>query len=130
MSYPLLPRLVESGHLLKTNNVHSQAREERALHALLSIRAPTFLQEYDALFRRVSLWLHGQGYGLTNYQPHQVLAQVCTLFVPLAQVREMVRCRHNIKYEALPATSVGTATLHRLLECFSCVTDASITQLG
>ena len=121
MGYTLLPKLLSSGHLLRASAGQDQAREQRALAALLSIPRRTYLQEYDVLFRRVSLWLLDQGYTLSNYQPHQVLVQVCALFAPREKVRVMVGCRHALKYDREKPSAAGIATLTDLLLAFSCL---------
>lgn len=119
MDYPLLPKLLSSGHLLRASAGQGQAHEQRALAALMRVRHRTYLQEYDVLFRRVSLWLLDQGYILSNYQPHQVLIQVCALFAPREKAREMVGCRHALKYNREKPSAAGLATLTELLVAFS-----------
>ena len=111
----MLRRLENSGHLLKAGDDHYRQQEQLALLKLLTLRRPTFLQEYDLLFRWVSLWLLRAGYRLTNHQPHQVLAQVCEQLVPREQVHEMVRCRHALKYERQLPSAAGRAALTTLL---------------
>jgi hypothetical protein len=47
-----------------------------------------------------------------------VLAAVCQQFVEPALVRELVRCRHGLKYEHVPPSAASQATLQELLLCF------------
>jgi hypothetical protein len=114
----LLTKLQQSGHLTTIIAATYGQREERALAALRWVEHPTYLQQYDLLFRWVSRWLLAQGYALTNHQPHQVLAAVCQQFVESTQVQELVRCRHSLKYDHVPPSAASQATLQELLLCF------------
>lgn len=118
MVYPVVLQLQQSGHLLRVADSYYRFEEERALNRLLKIQPRTFLQDYDVLFRYVSIWLLEQGYVLTNYQPHQVLARVCEQVIDRQQVSELIRCRHELKYDGLPATKGGSAALLQLLSHF------------
>ena len=86
----MLLELQQSGHLLTSCDNDIRKQEQRVLARLQHIPKPTFLQEYDQLFRWVSLWLLDHGYRLSNLQPHQVLALVCEQFATRAEVREMI----------------------------------------
>ena len=121
MSYPQLQQLVTSGHLRPLEvgeGDRYQQREKSALEALLRIKPRTYLHDYDVLFRRVSLWLLVEGYMLTNYQPHLVLARVCGLFAAPEEVRQMVNCRHALKYDTGAPTTIAREVLRSLLICF------------
>ena len=111
MSYSFLTQLLQSGHLVLPTTEDYRVREQRSFERLQRLPVRTYLQEYDLLFRYVSLWLVEQGYELTNKQPHQILARVCEQFVPAGQVQEVIRCRHQLKYQGEEATSAGIAAL-------------------
>lgn len=115
----LLLQLQQTEHLRVSRPGPDQQRELQALARLQRLQHPTFLQRYDQLFRWVSLWLLACGYALTNYQPHQVLAQVCALFVDPGQVRELIRCRHALKYGARAPSRAGESVLAELLAHFT-----------
>ncbi|UOQ76527.1 hypothetical protein MUN84_18615 [Hymenobacter sp. 5516J-16] len=101
----LLSTLCHSGHLLRTNDDHYRRQEQRSIERLLARPRRTYLQEYDLLFRYVSLWLLERGYVLTGYQPHQVLMRVCCQHISPALVKEVVQSRHALKYNSLPPPS-------------------------
>ena len=111
----MLLELQQSGHLLTGCDNDIRKQEQRVLVRLQRIPKPTFLQEYDQLFRWVSLWLLDRGYRLSNFQPHQVLALVCEQFATRAEVREMIRCRHLMKHDGIPPSKAGHLTLIRLI---------------
>jgi hypothetical protein len=115
----ILTQLHQSGHLTTIVAASYRQREEQALAALRRVEQPTYLQQYDLLFRWVSRWLLTQGYALTNYQPHQVLVAVCQQFRKPSQVRELVRCRQWLKYDQGSPTASSQTTLHELLLYFS-----------
>jgi hypothetical protein len=114
-----ITQLHQSGHLTTIVAATYGQREERALAALRRVERPTYLQLYDLLFRWVSRWLLAQGYALTDHQPHKVLATVCQRIVEPAQVRELVRCRHSLKYDHVPPSAASKATLQELLLYFN-----------
>ena len=122
---PVLQQLVKSGHLHGLTGNQPPQREQASLQALLSIRSRTFLHEYDMLFRRVSLWLFAQGYALTNYQPHHVLACVCALYAEQREVREMISSRHALKYGTGAPTQGAIVVLSNLLVHFTELTNTS-----
>jgi hypothetical protein len=116
MSYPFLNKFLQSGQLVRSSGKEYQVREQRSLDRLQRLPSRTYLQEYDLLFRYVSLWLVEQGYELTNKQPHQVLAQVCEQFASREQVKEIVRCRHEFKYYETPPSEFAMASLQVLVD--------------
>lgn len=116
MSYSFLNQFLQSGQLVRSSSIEYQVREQRSLDRLQRLPFKTYLQDYDLLFRYVSLWLVQQGYELTNSQPHQVLARVCEQFVSRAQVQEVVRCRHALKYQGDIPTAEGFAALTAILQ--------------
>jgi len=115
----MLLELQQSGHLLAGYDNDIRKQEQRMLARLQRIPKPTFLQEYDQLFRWVSLWLLDHGYRLSNFQPHQVLALVCEQFATRIEVREMIRCRHMMKYDGTPPSKAGQLTLVRLISALN-----------
>jgi hypothetical protein len=105
-----LTYLHQTGHLLPATDAAYWQREQRALAALQRQPQPTYLQQYDLLFRWVSLWLLQRGYRLSGHQPHQVLARVCEQFASAELVRGLVRGRHALKYD--PSGPGGQRTAH------------------
>lgn len=115
MSPSVLHQLLQSGHLVAASSESYQQREQRGLDRLLRLPVRTYLQDYDLLFRHVSLWLSTQGYELTDKQPHLVLAKICGQLAPRTSVGEVVRCRHALKYQSETPTGVALAALSTLL---------------
>ena len=115
MSPSVLHQLLQSGQLVASLAESYQQREQRGLDRLLRLPVRTYLQNYDLLFRHVSMWLSTQGYELTNKQPHLVLAKVCGQLAPRTSVGEVVRCRHALKYQGETPTGVALAALSTLL---------------
>ena len=115
MSSSFLHQLVQSGQLISASSASYQQREQRGIDRLLSLPIRTYLQDYDLLFRHVSLWLSTQGYELTNKQPHLVLAKVCGQLAPRTSVGEVIRCRHALKYQGETPTGIAQAALATLL---------------
>ena len=60
-------------------------------------RQPSYLNQYDQLFRLVIIWLLVHEYDLTNHQPHQVLKAVCMLNCPNWDFDLMIQQRHLLK---------------------------------
>lgn len=119
MSYPFLNKFLQSGQLVRSSGKEYQVREQRSLDRLQRLPSRTYLQEYDLLFRYVSLWLVEQGYELTNKQPHRVLTQVCEQFMSHPQVQEVIKCRHALKYDGSTPTSQAISTLSKLIQLLS-----------
>ncbi|RFP64360.1 hypothetical protein D0N36_14315 [Hymenobacter lapidiphilus] len=110
----LLASLCHSGHLRPLADEHYRRQEQQSLLRLLANPRRTFLQDYDVLFRYVSLWLLARGYVLSNHQPHQVLSRVCGQLAPPALVQQVVSSRHAIKYDGRPPTPAAVASLSQL----------------
>jgi hypothetical protein len=119
MSDYVLVQLQQSGHLLQPSSTAYQVREQQSLSRLQCLMARTYLQEYDLLFRYVSRWLMGRGYELTGKQPHKVMSRVCEQFMSHPQVREVIKCRHALKYEGSTPTSQAISTLSKLMQLLS-----------
>lgn len=92
-------------------------QQEQASLKRLQQQPGSFLNQYDQLFRYVSLWLLQQGYVLTGHQPHQALLQVTAQWACSQQIRSMINSRHRLKkrINLQPATLLETNTLQALL---------------
>lgn len=114
-----LNELKRSGHLTSVFGESLIVKEQQALRRLRQRPVQTFLSSYDILFRLVSLKLLERGFALTDYQPHQALARVCALFEEPRRVKEVIRCRHDLKYESLQPTSLAVDALASLTLAFA-----------
>lgn len=89
--------------------------EELDSYARLKKRNEDYLNQYDELFRLITIWLLVQGYDLTNIQPHQVLKVVCQWHCPDCDIEQMIQQRHLIKKRL--AFSVQTKCTSDLQQC-------------
>ena len=80
--------------------------EEISGFVRLKQRYPSYLNQYDQLFRLVTVWLLVQGYDLTNYQPHQVLKAVCLLNCPDWGIEQIIEQRHLLKKHKISSSEV------------------------
>lgn len=95
----LLNQMLEKKRIQYVDAKQVQIRQQQELMSLKQIqqRKPSFLNDYDQLFRYVTLWLLQQGYDLTNHEPHQVLKSVCLLHRPYVDIQALIQHRHQLK---------------------------------
>lgn len=115
----LLQQLQQSQHIQPVDSVTALPliQQEKASLKRLQQQPSSFLNQYDQLFRYVSLWLLQQGYSLTSYQPHQTLLQITTLWGCQEQIRFVIKRRHYLKkrINLQPASQLEVNTLQALL---------------
>lgn len=63
----------------------------------LQTNIPSYLNQYDQLFRWMSLALLQHGFDLTQHQPHQVLKAWLTQFFPQHAIDTLISHRHQLK---------------------------------
>ena len=71
-------------------------QEKQALQRLQQ-QSTDYLNQYDQLFRLLSLMLLSQKFDLTNHQPHQVLKNTLEHLFPNIDVYRVVQQRHRLK---------------------------------
>lgn len=88
----LIYQLLEKNRIKEINAQHAKQRQQQELMSLkqLQQRQPTYLNDYDQVFRYVALWLLQQGYDLTNHEPHQVLKNICLFHRPYVDVEGLI----------------------------------------
>lgn len=101
--------LQQRSHIQPVSDAQKNLRIAQELQSLARLQTQEigYLNQYDQLFRYVSLVLLEAGYELTNHQPHQVLKMICTLYCSEREVEAMIKHRHALKkrmaFEVLPA---------------------------
>ena len=104
---------------------HTSNRQQQELQGLqvLQRRADgSFLNQYDQLFRYVSLFLLHQGYDVSVQKPHQSLRVVCQQLAPQAgeaEIASMIQMRHHLKHGR--RFKADAATEHTLTLCLQAV---------
>lgn len=95
----LIHQMFEKKRIQSLDAKHLQRRQQQELMSLkqLQQRQPNYLNDYDLLFRYVTLWLLQQGYDLTHHEPHQVLKSVCLFHRPDVDVQSLIQHRHQLK---------------------------------
>lgn len=88
-----------SGRIQRIDQAKQQQRlkQEQAQLQTLQRASASYLNQYDQLFRLVSIELLILGYDLTNVQPHQVLKAVLLFHFPQIDVNAMIQHRHELK---------------------------------
>lgn len=95
----LIHQMLEKNRIQSLDTQHLQRRQQQELMSLkqLQQRQPNYLNDYDQLFRNVTLWLLQQGYDLTPHEPHQVLKNVCLFHLPDMDIQGLIQHRHQLK---------------------------------
>lgn len=95
----LYQQFIQNGQIKPITPTQQCLRINEELKQLqrLKQQPSNYLNEYDQLFRLVSLLLLDHGYDLTNHQPHQLLKQVCHSHCPNTAIEKMIQHRHDIK---------------------------------
>lgn len=95
----LIHQMLEKNRIQSLDTQHLQRRQQQELMSLkqLQQRQPNYLNDYDQLFRYVTLWLLQQGYDLTHHEPHQVLKNVCLFHLPDVDIQDLIQHRHQLK---------------------------------
>ena len=95
----MLSQQQKLGRIQPINAIEMHQRIDAELKQLnkLQQRQASYLNQYDQLFRLITVWLLVQGFDLTNHQPHQVLKSVCSLQCPDVEVERMIQLRHQLK---------------------------------
>ena len=91
--------LQQQQRIIQINPVQQKFRILAEVQSLnkLQKQVSSYLNDYDQLFRLVSIWLLVRGYDLTNYQPHQVLKAVSLLQCASCEIERMIQIRHQLK---------------------------------
>ena len=99
----MLPNRKLMHHMFEKKHIRSiDAQRLRQLHELMTLkklqhRKQSYLNDYDQLFRYVTLWLLQQGYDLTQHEPHQVLKSICLFHCPDVDIQGFIQHRHQLK---------------------------------
>ena len=111
---PLLIQLQQQGRIQAISVAEANQRFMHEQHSLcrLQQRNASYLNDYDQLFRLISMWLLQQGYDLTNLQPHQVLKAICHFYCPELQIEQVIQHRHVLKKGM--TTDVSPTTWYQL----------------
>lgn len=111
------------GRLVPVHVTHIRKRLDEEYQSLsyLKQHKQDYLNQYDQLFRFITIWLLGKGYDLTNHQPHQVLKAVCLYNCPDWDIDLIVQQRHLLKKRfAENANLTSVIELQHCLHFFDC----------
>lgn len=108
-----------TGRIATIHPVQINLRIDEEIESLkrLKRRSPCYLNQYDQLFRLMTVWLLGHGYDLTNHQPHQVLKDICLLNCPQLPIEQMIQQRHQLKKQFVADPS--TSSIQALQQCLN-----------
>ena len=95
----LLERMLEKKRIRSIDAQQLQQRQQQELMSLKRLQQckSNYLNDYDQLFRYVTLWLLQQGYDLTNHEPHQVLKSICLFYRSDVDIQGFIQHRHQLK---------------------------------
>ncbi|MDQ9021829.1 hypothetical protein RFI02_12005 [Acinetobacter sichuanensis] len=115
----LLSNLHQIGRIVPVHPTQMNQRIDDEIVSLnrLQQRNPCYLNQYDQLFRLITVWLLTQGYDLTNYQPHQVLKAVCLLNCPDWDIEKVIEQRHLLKKQKVSSDEIDAKSVLELQHC-------------
>lgn len=124
INYSLLQQRVQIQPIDDAQKKLRMTQEVQSL-ARLKTQDVSYLNQYDQLFRYVSLALLKAGYDLTKHQPHQVLKAICALYCSEREVEAMIKHRHALKkrmaFDVLPEMQETlTQCIHALKALQAC----------
>lgn len=96
INYSLLKQRAQIQPICDAQKKQRILQEHQSLERL-KVQGYSYLNQYDQLFRYISLVVLEAGYDLTNHQPHQVLKMICSLYCPEIEVEAMIKHRHALK---------------------------------
>jgi len=115
----LFINLQSMGRIVRIHPMQMNQRIDQEVSSLLRLKRceSSYLNQYDQLFRLVSIWLLIEGYDLTNHQPHQVLKMVCLLNCSDRNIEKMIEQRHLLKKQKISSSEVDATSVLDLQHC-------------
>ena len=115
----LLSNLHHIGRIVPIHPIQINQRIDEEIYGFVRLkqRYPSYLNQYDQLFRLVTVWLLTHGYDLTNNQPHQVLKAVCLLNCSDWDIEKMIEQRHLLKKQKISSGDVDAKSVLELQHC-------------